>query len=212
MDFEAVLFDFDYTLGDSTKGICTSINYALAQLGYAPADLERIRKTIGLSLKETFAQLTQTESDEEGNEFINFFREKADSVVTESTELLPYALDTLRQAKTNNLKTGIVTTKTHYRIDQILDKFKAVALIDVIVGSDDVTYAKPNPEGLLYAINCLEVKKEKVLYVGDSLVDAKTAENAKVNFVAVTTGTTTKEAFLELPHVRIIDNLGLLLN
>lgn len=59
MDFEAVIFDFDYTLGDSTKGICTSINYALTQLGYEPSELESIRKSIGLSLKETFDNLSR---------------------------------------------------------------------------------------------------------------------------------------------------------
>ena len=33
--FKAIIFDFDYTLGDSTKGIVLSINYALERLGHA---------------------------------------------------------------------------------------------------------------------------------------------------------------------------------
>ena len=31
---KAIIFDFDYTLGDSAKGIALSINYALNKLGY----------------------------------------------------------------------------------------------------------------------------------------------------------------------------------
>ena len=30
---KAIIFDFDYTLGDSTNGIALSINYALEELG-----------------------------------------------------------------------------------------------------------------------------------------------------------------------------------
>ena len=54
---------------------------------------------------------------------------------------------------------------------------------------------KPDPEGLLWTVKHLHVEKEEVLYVGDSLVDAKTAENADIAFAAVLTGTTTKEEF-----------------
>jgi phosphoglycolate phosphatase len=208
MNFEAIVFDFDYTLGDSTKGITMSINYALTQLGYEPSDLESIRKTIGLSMKETFIRLTQINNDEQSDKFIRLFREKADIVMTECTELLPYALDTLRQAKANNIKTGIVTTKYHYRINQILDKFNAVSLIDIIVGSEDVKFEKPNPEGLIYAMNEINVRKERALYVGDSIVDAETAKLAGVSFIGVTTGTTTEVEFSKFPHIKIIDNLS----
>ena len=68
-------------------------------------------------------------------------------------------------------------------------------LIDIIVGAEDVKASKPNPEGLLWTLERLGLKKEEVLYVGDSYVDAKTAENANVGFAAVLTGTTTREEF-----------------
>ena len=71
----------------------------------------------------------------------------------------------------------------------------------------DVKVEKPIPEGLLWAIDALKAAKEDVLYVGDSIVDAKTAQNADVDFAAVLTGTTEREAFLEYPHVEIADNV-----
>ena len=54
---KAIIFDFDYTLGDSTNGIALSINYALEKLGYALPPIEDIKKTIGLSLTETYFAL-----------------------------------------------------------------------------------------------------------------------------------------------------------
>ncbi len=34
MQYKAVIFDFDYTLGDSTDGIVLSSNYALEKMGF----------------------------------------------------------------------------------------------------------------------------------------------------------------------------------
>lgn len=212
MNFESVLFDFDYTLGDSTIGIFESANFALVQMGYAPAELESVRKSVGLTLEQTFTYLTTIEDNVLSQNFARLFKEKADVIMTASTALLPDALDTLKWLKAKAIKTGIVTTKRHYRIDEILAKFTAASLIDIIVGSEDVTNKKPDPEGLLYALERMAVKKENALYVGDSIVDAKTAENAGVSFVAVTTGATVKEAFYRYPHIKIIDNLSQLLS
>ncbi len=192
---KAIIFDFDYTLGDSTNGIVLSINYALEKLGYAAPNIADIKKTIGLSLKETYFELTSNNNLDEAEQFMKLFKEKADSVMVANTELYAGVKDVLQKLKAKGYKTAIVTTKFHYRIEQILSKFNAHELIDIIVGAEDVKIEKPNPEGLLWAIEHLETMNEEVFYVGDSLVDAKTAENAKVEFIAVLTGTTTRDEF-----------------
>lgn len=197
---KAVIFDFDYTLGDSTMGIILSVNDALQKLGYEASASAEIRRTIGLSLKDTYAALTGRENPEEAKAFAKFFKEKADEVMVANTMLYPGVKPTLRSLKEKGVQTAIVTTKFHYRIEQIMSKFEATDLIDLIVGGEDVKVEKPDPEGLLFAIEQLGVAKEDVLYVGDSLVDAKTAENAGVAFASVTTGTTKKETFMEYPH------------
>ena len=61
---KAIIFDFDYTLGDSTNGIALSINYALEKLGYEAKELTTIKKTIGLSLKDTYTVLTKRKNIE----------------------------------------------------------------------------------------------------------------------------------------------------
>ena len=80
MKYKAVIFDFDYTLGDCTEGIAASVNHGLKKLGYEAGELEDIRKTIGLSLKETFACLTGSRDQEEAQRFSIYFKEKSDQV------------------------------------------------------------------------------------------------------------------------------------
>lgn len=205
---KAIIFDFDYTLGDSTNGIALSVNYALEQLGYAHKNVDDIKKTIGLSLKETYFVLTVNDNPAEAEQFAKLFKEKADEVMVENTELYEGVIELLQQLRAKGYKTAIVTTKFHYRIEQILSKFEANDLVDLIVGAEDVKVEKPNPEGLLWAIEHLKLEKEEVLYVGDSLVDARTAENAGVDFVAVLTGTTTVEEFEKHSHVFIGENIS----
>lgn len=187
--YKAVLFDFDYTLGDTTEGIVLSANYALKSLGFAEKSVPEIKRTIGLSLKDTFTALTESRDEKQSERFTALFREKADEVMTDSAALydrVPEILHELHKTR----KIGIVTTKFHYRIEAILKKFGVSEFVDVIVGGEDVTREKPDPEGLLKAIEALGVRKSETLYVGDSLVDARTAANAGVDFAAVLTGTT----------------------
>lgn len=205
---KAIIFDFDYTLGDSTNGIALCINYALEKLGYAAPNITDIKKTIGLSLTETYFTLTSNNNLDEAEQFNKLFKEKADSVMVANTELYAGVKDVLQKLKSKGYKIAIVTTKFHYRIEQILCKFDATELIDIIVGAEDVKIEKPNPEGLLWAIEHLEAMNEEVLYVGDSLVDAKTAENAKVKFVAVLTGTTTRDDFRNYSSAYIGENIS----
>ncbi|MDE6728018.1 MAG: HAD-IA family hydrolase, partial [Oscillospiraceae bacterium] len=158
-------------------------------LGYPAKSVPEVKLTVGLSLKETFAALTGSRDDKLSGRFAVLFREKADEVMTDSAVLYDRVPEILRELHKTR-KIGIVTTKFHYRIEAILRKFSAAELVNVIIGGEDVTREKPDPEGLIKAINALGTSKNETLYVGDSLVDAWTAMNAEVDFAAVLTGTT----------------------
>ncbi len=207
MKYKGLVFDFDYTLGDSTEGIVISVNYALERLGYAAAEREAVRKTIGLHLEETYRVLTQDEREEQATEFSRLFVEKADQVMTEFTQLFQGVPEQLEKWKQQDYKIGIVTTKYHYRIDEILKKYQAGHLVDLIIGGDDVKCPKPDPEGVLQVLGAWHMDKTEILYVGDSLVDAKTAKNAGVDFAGVTTGATSKEELENYPGVGVFPGL-----
>ena len=74
----------------------------------------------------------------------------------------------------------------------------------------DVKQAKPDPQGIKKALRRLHRRKSETLYIGDSTVDAETAQAAKVDFVGVLNGMTTREELMVYPHRQILDNLSLL--
>ena len=209
---KAVIFDFDYTLGDSTLGIIQSVNHGLTSMGHSAASDEQIRRTIGLSLSDTYKVLTRDENAENSRQFATFFKEKADKVMVANTELFPDVAKTLQVLHNRKIRNGILTTKYHFRIDQILEKCGVTDLFDETIGGDDVAEPKPAPEGMFRILARMRINKADVLYVGDSLVDAKTAMQAGVDFVAVTTGTTSAEDFDQYPNVAVINNISELLD
>ena len=196
----AVIFDFDYTLGDSTNGIVACANYALETMGLPARSVEDIRRTIGLSLTATYTALTNDPDLARAEQFADGFRHKADEVMAASATFYDGALPLLRALRARGIRTAVVTTKFNYRIRQIFGRFDANDLVDVVVGAEDVTAVKPDPEGLNEALRQLDATAETVLYIGDSTVDAAAAAAAGIPFIGVLTGTTAQEAFEAYPH------------
>ena len=207
MKYNTFIFDFDFTLVDATAGIMESFNYALNQVGFASESCEKIRKTVGMTLTNAFFQLTAVSDEQKTELFISSFKYMADKVMADNTVLFDDSLNVLSRLKKSGFNTAIVTNKLHYRIDEVLNNYGIVELIDYIVGFEDVLNPKPSPEGLLKAIEHFGNAKQSALYIGDSLIDANTAANAGVDFAAVTTGTTTKQELLTFQHICIANNL-----
>ncbi|MBN1642605.1 MAG: HAD-IA family hydrolase [Anaerolineae bacterium] len=204
---DAVLFDFDYTLADSSRGVVECIRFALDALGLPQVTPDEACRTIGLSLPETFRILTGQTEDAET--FQRLFIERAEAVMTDSTVILEQARPTLAQLQAAGVALGIVSTKFRRRIEEILGREGLGSMFGVIVGGEDVSAPKPDPEGLHRAIARLGC--DQVLYVGDSLTDARTAVCAGVPFVAVCTGTTPRAAFGDYATYAVLDDLTELL-
>jgi phosphoglycolate phosphatase len=203
---QAILFDFDYTLADSSRGVIACIGHALRELGLPAVANEAACRTIGLSLADTFTALAGAQPEEVSSAFARLFVEHADRVMAECTVLLPGVRETVERLCDQGVILGIVSTKYRRRIETILRREGLP--FRVIVGGEDVTAHKPDPESLELAVSRLGVRSSGVLYVGDSLTDAQAAERAGVRFVAVLSGKTQREAFEGLAVWRTIEKLA----
>ena len=206
----AIIFDFDLTLADSTKGIIECVNFALERLNLPQADDERIKRTIGMSLGDTFLSLTGQTNNQNVNLFISNFVERADQVMADLTFMFDRVPATTERLIEMGFALGIASTKFRYRIEEILAREGLSNRFRVIIGGEDVTEHKPHPSALTTAISRMQMDANDVLYVGDSTIDALTAERAKVPFIAVLSGVTSKSEFNEVPKVAVIDDISAL--
>jgi phosphoglycolate phosphatase len=205
---EAILFDFDFTLADSLKGVEECVSYGFKKLNLPVPSKIEISKTIGLSLKDTFLKLVGNQYKNKAKAFSQFFIEKADEVMADLTIMFDDVYDVIHILKNHEIALGIVSTKFRYRIESILVREKLLESFDVIVGGEDVKNHKPNPEGLLLAINKANLSFLHTLYIGDSIIDAETAKRAGVSFIPVLSGTTSKESFKNYKILGMLKNIS----
>ena len=204
----AVIFDFDYTLADSSPGVIDCVNFALTHLGFRPAPDDQIRSTIGLTLEQTFDTLTGGGRADQRQAFRRLFIQRADHVMVDSTFLLEPASEVARRLTRCGVALAVVSTKFRRRITAILEREHLLQEFRVIVGGEDVSCQKPDPEGLAMAIDMLGEAGPACVYVGDSAVDGETARRARVPFVAVLSGTTPRDVLQSYVPRAVIDNLG----
>ncbi len=202
-----LLFDFDYTLADSSSAVVECVNDALRKMDIDVVSADRIHKTIGLSLDETYHELSGDTTADKVETFQQLFIARADAIMVDKTRIFPCAPTVIRCLRATDFLLGIVSTKFRHRIQAILEKEQMQSLFDLIIGREDVSRPKPDPMGLLQAMSALEVPARDCLFIGDSLTDARTAKRAGVDFVAVLSGVTHEEDFRQLGANNIIKDL-----
>jgi len=206
--FSTVLFDFDYTLADSSQGAIDCINFALAEMGLAPVSDEAACRTIGLSLNETFLTLAEHHQPERCAEFYRLFVERADKVMSDLTVLYESVPATVQLLREGGLRLGIVSTKYRRRIHQVLQREAMMHRFELVIGGEDVEQHKPHPQGLFEAMKRLECSADSVVYVGDSVVDAELAKRAGVPLIVVLSGVTPRSAFDSYSPLAILDTIS----
>ena len=208
MDYKAVIFDFDYTLGDATDAIYAGFRAGMTALGRPVPDRETVRRTVGMVLEDAYTLLTGDGSREGRQTFRAEFSKVARPMQAAGTPLCAGAKELLLALEKAGVPTAVVSTK---HTGTLRDIFAGHGLADrfaLILGGDLVSRNKPDPEGLNAALEQLGVAPAESLYCGDTVIDAQTAAAAGAHFCAVLNGTTPAEAFRDLPHVRIAPDLA----
>ncbi len=207
MHYQAVLFDFDYTLGDSTEPIVYSYTAALGDMGWPAPEREAIRLTIGHTLQDGYTTLTGDSDEEHRQAFFQRFRYYSVPIMTRDTRLLPGAAELIPWLHQRGIPCGVVSTKSRDVLEGIFAKQQLREYLSVVIGSQDVVKAKPDPEGLCKALDQIHLPPEQVLYCGDTILDGQAAQRGGLHFCAVLNGTTPAEAFVSCPHDFIAGDL-----
>lgn len=197
MKYNAVIFDLDGTLTDTLADLKNSVNYALSKLGFPERTSEEIRSFVGNGVKRLiYLSVPENTPEETTERCLSVFKERyaANSLV----ETKPYdgIIEVLTALKNKGIKTAVVTNKMQSAAADIVEHFFG-DLIDVTFGQIDGVAQKPQPDGILKALEAFDVTKENAVYVGDSDVDCITARNAGIPCIGVSWGFRDRNVLLE---------------
>ena len=182
---QAIIFDLDGTLIHSAPDLRAAINLALSDIGRGPLDLETTIRFIGNGVEVLVARsLAHTGGGDEVlaarvlDTFLQaYHRDKV-------TLTRPYSgvIDCLSALRSEQLPLAICTNKPQGPAREICDLLDLSRFFDVIAGAVPELPKKPDPAPLLAVCAQLGVPPQRVLYVGDSVVDFQTARAADVPF------------------------------
>jgi pyrophosphatase PpaX len=177
MKVNTLLFDLDGTLVDTNSIIVKSLEVVFqTYLPEVQTSLDLFKECIGPPLEVSFSRYT---TKERVQEMIQAYRTyyKANEHLYYS--IYPNVIDVLTTLKAQGYYLGVVTSKfrdsampsmVHYGID---------SLMDVIVGLDDVTKAKPDREPVDLALSQLPSHTGAIM-IGDNATDVQSGQNAGV--------------------------------
>ena len=132
--YHTYLFDFDYTLADSSKGIVICFRNVLERHRHTGISDEQIKRTIGKTLVDSFSILTDIGDEAILEEYRKEYVKEADRFMTANTRLFPETVSVLQALKEKGANIGIISTKYRYRIMELAKNTVPEVIIDLIVG------------------------------------------------------------------------------
>ncbi len=204
----AAIFDLDGTLVDSAPDIHAAANAAAGAEGLAPLSLERIRRFVGNGAPVLIARILaahdRPDSGPQHARMLDDFLERYQSAVTLS-RLYPGVRETLDRLAAAHVALGLCTNKPEGPTRAVLDHFGLADRFCVVVAGDSLPRRKPDPLPLHHAARALG--DLPAVFVGDSEVDAETAQRAPLPFVLYTRGYRQRPDE-PLPAAAVFDDFG----
>jgi phosphoglycolate phosphatase len=186
--YQLIVFDLDGTVLDTLDDLASATNYALQAHGYPTRTREEVRAFVGNGVKNLMDRAIGTEN-EQNAEVLATFRAYYGAHSADQTATYDGVIPLLEEVKRLGIKTAVLSNKPDQATKALAEKY-CTGLFDCVMGENEAggIRKKPAPDALFALIERFGVKKEEVLYLGDSEVDVETAENACVDYVCVTWG------------------------
>lgn len=195
-----IVFDLDGTLIDSARDIHAAANAALAAEGLEPISFEQSRSFVGNGARVFVERLERAACGSNQPERTERMRASFGAEYKrahEFTQIYPGVEAALAELKAAGWRIGLCTNKPGEPTRAVLAHLGWDGLFETVFAGDSLTRMKPEPEPLFAALE--ELGEGPCVYVGDSEVDAATAQNAEVPFALFTEGYR-KTPVEQMPH------------
>ncbi len=115
-------------------------------------------------------------------------------------------IDKLISKLSKHKKLAILTNNKSQYAEEILEKFNLSNYFSTIVGFNDVSEVKPNPEGILKILDKWKLKPNEAIFIGDMTTDIEAGKTAKVTMICVASGLAQKETLNKHNPDILVDN------
>jgi phosphoglycolate phosphatase len=200
------VFDFDGTLADTFTCIAASVDVALSDGGFRPADRELLRSAVGLSLPTVFDVVTGGGLGSEAiRSLVARYRSAFAEVAASAVTLFPGVRKQLEVFGGAGVQLAVATSKSRRAVAELLDGLGIAGLFAVVVADDMVVRKKPDREMLDRVSAMLEVAPGASVMIGDAEYDIVMGRAAGYRTCAVTWGNQSRDRLARQQPDHIVD-------
>lgn len=185
---ELIIFDLDGTILDTLDDLADSLNYSLAFHGFSPRTREEVRKFVGNGIRNLIERALPAQTS--GDIAQTVFRTFIDYYKLHCFDKTkPYAgiPELLQKLKEKGYLLAVISNKADAVVQKLCLRYFD-GLFDYAAGERTGIPKKPAPDSVLAVMEIFHKNAEATLYIGDSEVDIKTAQNAGIDCLSVTWG------------------------
>ncbi|WP_162844906.1 HAD-IA family hydrolase [Pontivivens insulae] len=179
-----VVFDLDGTLVDSVPGLAASANQMLAEIGRDPVTATDYAAFCGWGMRQQIKQclIATGGVPEDGlKPYLARMMEIYSADPVHGSVRFEGVTDAINQLAARGYGLAVCTQKPEAQARQLLEALGLMPPITGLTGGGTLDVLKPDPAMLFHAAD--QIGTGPIVYVGDSTVDEKTAENAGVPFL-----------------------------
>lgn len=201
------IFDLDGTTLNTLGDLRNALNAMLAARGYPERSLGEVRSFVGNGIRKLVERgfpeaLDENQIDEAYADFMDYYEKHCMDTTVPYEGIVPF----LRDLSESGVHIAIVSNKNEDLAKLLCEKLLG-NLAEYVIGVGKAFPKKPDPSGTKYVMNQLKADCGNTLYIGDSLVDVQTAQNAGVKGVFATWGFCDKDILLRA-GVRTVDTVA----
>ena len=203
------IFDFDGTLFDSVEDVIICFNRTLKEYDFPTLTRDEYIPCLGGNIDDIISKVLGKDSTPQNLELIKkVYLDYYNSSEKEKTVPFPDSRELLENLQDNGILMAINSNRLTYSLNEFVEKY--FSDIDfVLIEGHNVDYpSKPDPWGVNNIINKANVSLDEAVYIGDSITDIMTAQNAGIDCVVVKWGYGDEKAFNHEYPIKVIDEFS----
>jgi phosphoglycolate phosphatase len=203
--YEHIAFDLDGTLVDSRADLAAAVNHMLGSLGFPLLELRTLQRYVGEGARVLVEKALGPAHQDVVDRGLKIFLDYYGAHLVDSTRAYTGIPEGLRALVERGVALSVLTNKPAAMSHAILEGLGLAGSFVGLVGGDSLPVRKPDPAGLEHLRALTGTPRERMLLVGDSGIDVRTARAGKVAFCGVMWGLA-PETLVAARPARVIDH------
>lgn len=184
---ELIIWDLDGALVDTLPDLVASFRAAARAVGFGELTDEQTQNKVGGGARKALEKIFGPDNQHLVDPGLEFFKEYYPKHSADYSALYPGIAEVL-QHFAGKVKMAMVTAKIRPAAMEILKALKVDQYFEYVVGAEDMTRMKPDPQGVQLVLEKLGIAAENAVMIGDMKTDVQAAHSAGAKAIGVSYG------------------------